>query len=379
VRVGRYGVAAAVLAALSVESVAALERHPHGAAIGAAAIGLCTGAAIFDLHLRRAGNLHRPVRLLAVGAGDPGRRLAAAFEAHRPRSVELVGFLRLGDEPQVAARPMLGRLEDLERVARERAIDAIVLANPTRRLDVLEEVLAIRGPAPAVIELSDAYERAFGRVPVSEINAAWFLRALALSRRTALVFPKRLLDLAIASAALLVAAPLGLAIAVAVKLDSPGPVLYRQRRVGEAGREFTMLKFRSMCEDAERDGAARWAAERDPRITRVGRVLRRFRLDEIPQFWNVLRGEMTVVGPRPERPEMVATLCETVPFYDSRHLARPGITGWAQVYAPYGASVDDALQKLSYDLYYLNHSSLCTDLGIMLRTAGVMLAGRGAR
>jgi lipopolysaccharide/colanic/teichoic acid biosynthesis glycosyltransferase len=174
-------------------------------------------------------------------------------------------------------------------------------------------------------------------------------------------------------------APLFLLVALAIKLDSPGPVLYRQQRVGEHGRRFTMLKFRSMIDEAERDGLAVWACEDDPRITRVGRVLRRFRCDELPQLWNVLRGQMTLVGPRPERPELVSELTREVPYYDSRHLARPGITGWAQVYAPYGASVDDALRKLSYDLYYLKHCSISTDFGIMLRTASVMIGGRGAR
>jgi lipopolysaccharide/colanic/teichoic acid biosynthesis glycosyltransferase len=178
---------------------------------------------------------------------------------------------------------------------------------------------------------------------------------------------------------MVVLAPIFVLIGVAIRLDSRGPALYRQQRVGEHGRRFTMLKFRSMVDDAEPHGLAVWAREDDPRITRVGRVLRRFRCDELPQLWNVLRGEMTLVGPRPERPELVSELARVVPYYDSRHLARPGITGWAQVYAPYGASVDDALRKLSYDLYYLKHCSISTDFGIMLRTASVMIGGRGAR
>jgi lipopolysaccharide/colanic/teichoic acid biosynthesis glycosyltransferase len=186
-------------------------------------------------------------------------------------------------------------------------------------------------------------------------------------------------ELLVSWALLVLSLPVMLLVAIAVRLDSSGPVLFRQVRVGERGRMFTMLKFRSMTSDAERDGQARWAAVRDPRVTRVGRVLRKYRLDELPQLWNVVRGEMALVGPRPERPELVADLVRQVPFYQPRHFVRPGITGWAQVYAPYASSVDETVDKLSYDLYYLKHSSLTTDLGVMLRTAGVMVGGRGAR
>ena len=155
-------------------------------------------------------------------------------------------------------------------------------------------------------------------------------------------------------------------------------MFYRQFRVGEGGRHFSIVKFRSMRVDAEQSGA-QWASENDPRVTRVGRILRKFRLDELPQLWNVVRGDMAIVGPRPERPEFVVELAREIPFFEPRHLVRPGVTGWAQVYAPYGASADDALAKLSYDLYYLKNGSIATDLGIMLRTAGVMVGGVGSR
>ena len=170
-----------------------------------------------------------------------------------------------------------------------------------------------------------------------------------------------------------------LLVALAIKLDSPGPVFYRQVRVGEGGRRFTIIKFRSMRTDAEASGAPQWASERDPRITRVGAFIRRFRIDELPQLWNVVRGEMALVGPRPERPELVAEIARQLPFYEPRHLVRPGITGWAQVYAPYAASIEETLEKLSYDLYYVKHQSFATDAGIMLSTLGVMAGGRGAR
>ena len=175
------------------------------------------------------------------------------------------------------------------------------------------------------------------------------------------------------------ATPLMLLVALAVKLDSPGPVFYRQVRVGEGGRRFTIVKFRSMRVDAEASGAPQWASEHDPRVTRVGAFIRRFRIDELPQLWNVVAGEMALVGPRPERPELVAEIARRLPFYEPRHLVRPGITGWAQVYAPYAASIEETLEKLSYDLYYVKHQSFATDAGIMLSTLGVMAGGRGAR
>jgi exopolysaccharide biosynthesis polyprenyl glycosylphosphotransferase len=190
---------------------------------------------------------------------------------------------------------------------------------------------------------------------------------------------KRGLDLVFSAGLLVIMAPLLVLIALAVTLDSPGPIFYRQRRVGLNGRVFSILKFRTMGEDAESDGKARWAAPGDKRVTRVGYALRRSRFDELPQIWNVLRGEMSVVGPRPERPEFVAGLAEKIPFYRERHEIRPGITGWAQISCSYGGSEEDARLKLSYDLYYLKNRSFSFDLLILVRTVGTVLFGEGAR
>ena len=378
VRAARFILAGMLLAPLGAEALSLAGSHPGLPLTAAALICLVAGATFWDA-LSRSSRLRRPVRILVVGNGQSAGRLAMSFTRERPAGFELAGFLATEHEGCISARPLLGAVDDVAVAAvRERA-DAIVLAAPTGRLEVLEAVVAMGSRAPALLELSELYERAFGRVPVGEINAAWFLRAQAASRRSALVWPKRAVDVVLSSLALVLLAPVFVLIGLAVKLDSRGPVLYRQQRVGEHGRRFTMLKLRSMVDHAEQDGLAVWAREDDPRITRVGRVLRRFRCDELPQLWNVLRGQMTLVGPRPERPELVSELSRAVPYYDSRHLARPGITGWAQVYAPYGASVDDALRKLSYDLYYLKHCSMSTDFGIMLRTASVMIGGRGAR
>ena len=180
-------------------------------------------------------------------------------------------------------------------------------------------------------------------------------------------------------AALLVALPMIPFIVLAVKADSPGPVLFRQIRVGQKGKKFALYKFRTMRNDAEAETGAVWSQENDPRVTRIGRWLRKSRLDEIPQLYNVLRGDMSLVGPRPERPEFISQLSEAIPFYTERHYVKPGITGWAQIKYPYGASVDDSLEKLRYDLFYIKHLSPLLDIFILVETAKVMLFGRGGR
>jgi exopolysaccharide biosynthesis polyprenyl glycosylphosphotransferase len=190
---------------------------------------------------------------------------------------------------------------------------------------------------------------------------------------------KRLVDTLVASIGLVVSAPLMLLVGLAVRLGSPGPALYRQRRVGQHSTGFDMLKFRTMVESAEPAGEAVWADAKDARVTPVGRVLRLTRLDELPQLWNVLKGEMSMVGPRPERPEFVDALRQAIPHYDLRHMVKPGITGWAQVMHSYAASIQESARKLEYDLYYVRNQSLLLDMKILLRTGWVVLIGRGAR
>jgi len=189
---------------------------------------------------------------------------------------------------------------------------------------------------------------------------------------------KRVLDMALAGCGLFVAAPLMLLTAIAIRFDSPGPILYRQERVGEGGHVFTLFKFRSMRADAE-SGTPVWAKDKDDRVTRVGRFIRLTRLDELPQLWNVVRGDMSFVGPRPERPYFVQQLAAGIPFYMERHAVKPGVTGWAQVKYRYGASVEDAMEKLRYDLYYIKHLSIVFDVTIVIDTVKVILSGRGAK
>ncbi|MDC0948346.1 sugar transferase [Gammaproteobacteria bacterium] len=226
--------------------------------------------------------------------------------------------------------------------------------------------------------VTEFYERYFGKEPLDELSEGWFLEAtgFVLADTNLYVRLKRVADVLLASFLLVVFSPLMLLVALVVRLDSPGAVLYRQLRIGQGGRRFEVVKFRTMRRDAERDGA-RWAQTNDARITRCGRWLRRTRLDELPQLVNVLSGQMSLIGPRPERPEFVDHLNEQIPFYNLRHSVRPGISGWAQVSYPYGQTVDDARQKLQYDLYYIKHYSPLLDLLIVFRTLRTVLSASG--
>ncbi|HEY9723556.1 MAG TPA: sugar transferase [Oscillatoriaceae cyanobacterium] len=223
-----------------------------------------------------------------------------------------------------------------------------------------------------------AYENLSARIPVDHIDETWFVRSDALEQRFAFRIGKRVLDCVVAFFGLCFTALILPFVALAIKLADPGPIFYSQARVGRLGKEFRMYKFRTMRVDAEKDGAV-WAAVNDQRVTKVGAFLRQTRLDELPQFWNVLKGEMSLVGPRPERPEFVSMLSQAIPFYDRRHAVLPGVTGWAQVMFPYGASVEDAKEKLQYDFYYVNNRSFYLDLKILFRTAFVMLRKFGGR
>jgi exopolysaccharide biosynthesis polyprenyl glycosylphosphotransferase len=216
-------------------------------------------------------------------------------------------------------------------------------------------------------------------VPVEALKASWLIYGEGFRQGLARRAVKRAFDLVMAAVLLTLAIPVMLVTAAAIFLESGGPVIFRQERVGRGNRPFTLLKFRSMRTDAESDGKARWASEQDDRITAVGRVIRKLRIDELPQLVNVLKGEMSLIGPRPERPCFVAELAREIPFYALRHTVHPGITGWAQVRCEYGASVEDAKRKLQFDLYYVKNHSLVLDLLIAVETVRVVLSGKGAR
>jgi exopolysaccharide biosynthesis polyprenyl glycosylphosphotransferase len=229
----------------------------------------------------------------------------------------------------------------------------------------------------AVEEASSFHEKLTRKLWVKKLNPDWWIYSDGFQPSRVYLWHKRVLDIVCASAMILITAPLLLFIAIAIKLDSPGPSIFSQERVGLRGSKFTLYKFRSMKVDAEARSGPAWSSEGDNRATRLGKVLRKFRLDEIPQAFNVLRGDMSLAGPRPERPYFVDMLNQRVPNYGLRHYAKPGITGWAQVLYPYGATVEDAIEKLQYDLYYIKHMSFRQDLLILLKTISVVVFGRG--
>lgn len=256
----------------------------------------------------------------------------------------------------------------------------IIVATTSHLSDELAgEVMHLRFSGVQVLTLSEYYEKYWSKVPVLHLRNGWFVqtRGFDLVHDRVGLRIKRVLDILFSALTLIVAAPLLLLVGLLIRLDSKGTALYVQERTGLQGRIFRLYKFRTMCRNAEEEGA-RWAAEKDPRVTRIGRLLRATRLDELPQLWNILKGEMSLIGPRPERPQFVARLEEEIPYYDLRHLVPPGATGWAQVMYPYGASVEDARKKLEYDLYYIKNHSVQLDLAILLKTFMVMLR-RGGR
>jgi sugar transferase (PEP-CTERM system associated) len=241
------------------------------------------------------------------------------------------------------------------------------------------ELLQCRTEGVLAEERDAMYERVTGKIAVESLRPSYLIFGRGFAKPPLAVVTKRTLDILGALVGLVLAAPLCLIVAPLIRLDSPGPVLLRQERVGQDGRRFHILKFRTMRHDAEASTGPVWAATNDARVTRVGRLLRLLRIDEIPQMVNVLAGNMSFVGPRPERPFFVDELSKLNPFYTLRHTVKPGVTGWAQVRHPYGASVEDALEKLRYDLYYIKNMSLVFDVNIVLRTVGVILFGKGAR
>jgi sugar transferase (PEP-CTERM system associated) len=270
-------------------------------------------------------------------------------------------------------------MDDLARVVHNNSISRIVVAVENGRgLLPVHELVKLRTRGIPVEEAHTAISALTGRVWLDVVQPSWFLYSEGFHRSTLGAAIKRLSDIVLGITGLFLSAPIMAAVALAVRLDSNGPVIYRQRRVGLAGSTFEVLKVRSMYVNAEARGA-QWAGVDDPRITRVGRFIRKYRLDELPQFVNVIRGEMSFVGPRPERPVFVDQLKEVIPYYDERHSVRPGLTGWAQVQYPYGATVEDAYRKHEYDLFYLKNMSTLFDCAILIQTIRIVLLGRGSR
>jgi exopolysaccharide biosynthesis polyprenyl glycosylphosphotransferase len=310
-------------------------------------------------------------RVLVVGPSSSAEAVADAIslEGHAPFTV--VGAV--DDAPDDPAR--LGSVAELSRIIDEQRPDLIVLTDDESSAKALDRLLDAPASGLKLVGQAHFFDHAFGRIPLADLKPTWFMSIFHLWQRPYTRFAKRTFDIACASVILLFAAPLMVVAAALVRL-TPGPVIYRQTRVGEGGRQFRMLKFRTMRADAEAPGPA-FAQREDPRVTRLGRVLRRTHVDELPQLWNVLRGEMSIVGPRPERPEFIPTLEEAIPFFTRRLLVKPGITGWAQLRHDYASDADGAAEKLSYDLWYLRHRNLVVDLAICAKTFASILARPG--
>lgn len=271
--------------------------------------------------------------------------------------------------------PIAGRLADIEEICREHDVAEVVVADRAADDPLYQRAaLTCLRRGCRVTNETTFYEKTYGEVPAAHIRPSWFLAADLKGQREEHAVLKRLFDLAIATIGLIVSLPLWPVIALAIWLESHGPVLYRQTRVGQSGHTFTLMKFRTMRNDAE-TGGSMWAKPDDPRATRFGRFLRRSRLDELPQLLNIIKGEMSLVGPRPERPEFVQPLSALIPFYDERHLIKPGLTGWAQINYRYGSNISDSRRKLQLDLYYMKHMSIELDVVILLRTFGTFFRG----
>ncbi|MFB3778639.1 MAG: sugar transferase [Bryobacteraceae bacterium] len=321
-------------------------------------------------------------KLLLLGRNDLALQIARHL-AERPEfGMRVVGCLddASGDEGPSGGPPRLGGITELREVASATKPDCIVVGLRERRGNVpVADLLDLRFSGVKIEEASTTFENLLKRVSLHDLRPAQLIYSGELGPRPSQVALQMAYSTLIALAGLILCAPLMLLVALAVKLTSPGPVLYRQTRVGWHGRPFTVLKFRSMHVNAEAATGAVWASKEDPRVTRVGRWLRLLRLDELPQFINVLRGEMSLVGPRPERPEFVEMLAESIPYYRQRQFVRPGITGWAQLNYKYGNTLEDAAHKLEYDLYYIKHMSPALDAYIIFHTVKTVILSRGAQ
>jgi exopolysaccharide biosynthesis polyprenyl glycosylphosphotransferase len=336
--------------------------------------GVALAACSYDVVVDR--RLLPQRRLLVVGAAKGGSELVAALQDHPELPFDCIGVV--DDSDEWIGERIRGGVDDLPAVIEREHPDLVVLAGVRERERAMENLLDRTDCRFQLVEVHHFYEHAFGRVPLQDLSPAWFMSVLHLYRRRYSRVTKRAFDLALAVAMLVVAAPFLLLAAVLVRSSGRGPILFRQIRLGEGGRPFEIYKFRTMIVDAESDGRATWATRNDPRITSVGRMLRRTRLDELPQLWNVVLGDMSMVGPRPERPEFLERLAAEVPFWTRRHLAKPGITGWAQLQCGYTSDSLGAAEKLSYDLFYLKHRTLLLDIAIAAKTAAVVVTGRGA-
>ena len=340
-------------------------------------------------------------RILFIGDRDQADQLRQQVQSDQALGFDIVGVVTLGDgTPPIAARAagaeslhvdamaaadtsavrgLDAKPGEIAELVRYYEVDEIVVVPEQRGHLPVEELLDCKLRGVRATEYLTFVERELGRIQLDRLDAGWMVFSDGFNTNRLRTGAKTAFDVAISLILLLFTAPIVLVTAVLIKLESPGPVFYRQERVGLNGKPFTLIKFRSMTVDAEKHDGPRWADVQDSRVTEVGRFIRKTRIDEIPQIINALRGEMSLIGPRPERPFFVDSLCKSIPYYGERHRVKPGITGWAQINYPYGASIEDAREKLAYDLYYVKNGSLFLDFIILLQTVRVILWPQGAR
>jgi len=347
---------------------------------GLALLGILLSRALF-IRWARAGALK--TRALVIGTGSRAAHIEALLAKRgHVGNVQVMGYLPMGGSHHfVDHARILDTQEPLPELAQRLQISEIILAVRDRRGGGMpvQDLLKCKLYGIRILELSSFFERENGHLQLDSMNASWMILAEGFHQGIVRDTVKRLFDLLVSAAMLVVCLPIMALTALLIKLESPGPVLYRQERVGQGCRSFTIFKFRSMCVDAEKDGKPRWAGQNDSRVTLTGRFIRRTRIDELPQIFNVFFGDMSFVGPRPERPYFVQGQTQKSPYYGVRHTVKPGITGWAQVRYAYGATDEDAMHKLQYDLYYVKNHSLFLDLMILFQTAQVVLWGKGVR
>lgn len=325
---------------------------------------------------------HGRTKILIFGSGAAALAVGNSLRAADPHA-QIVGYLPGPNEndPQVPGHELIRSDESLTQAAMRLGVDEIVVALSERRGGSmpLRQLLDCKLYGIRVVDLATYFEKTLAQIKISHVHAGWLIFGDGFNQGVMRSAVKRVFDVLSSAVILVLTAPVMLITAILIKLESAGPVFYSQERVGLNGGTFKVIKFRSMRQDAEKDGKPRWATKNDDRVTRVGNFIRKVRIDELPQLINVLRGEMSMVGPRPERPFFVDELVAKIPYYAVRHSVKPGVTGWAQVRYEYGSTIEDSLEKLQYDLYYVKNHTLFLDLLIMLETVAVVLTGRGAR
>jgi sugar transferase (PEP-CTERM system associated) len=339
--------------------------------------------ALWHISLRFYFDARSPrTNLLVIGTGRLARELVAEILAHPELGMKVCGFV--DDDPalmnvSVVNPKVIATSRDLPQAVSDHNVDQIIVELEDRRGKLpIHELLTLKIRGVGIEDATSLYERVTGKIALENLKPSWMIFNTGFSTSQSMLLQKRILSLLLSSLMLVIFSPIILILMALIKLDSKGPIFFGQERVGQDGKVFNLWKFRSMCDNAEQESGPVWAVQNDKRVTRVGRFMRRARLDELPQLWNVLRGDMSLVGPRPERPCFIKELAALIPFYHLRHAVKPGVTGWAQINYSYGNSVRDAVEKLQYDLFYIKHMSWLLDFLIVFETVKTVLVRRGS-